>query len=332
MKKLVGPFVIPAFLPIVSNKCFKIRHDIIYNCNNLKKGVSRIAMSDPAETEAEEDADQDSDQQKASKLMTFFFSYVKRIGDHLAALEFTIQTIVEKHYVHIQATGHDQATTQQDLNLCMVKIQDQANTLRLCIHAMHASNETYQKLYARFTSDVRIRNTQYATLSRKFFDLMNVYHNVQQHNKETHERIFITACRAVKPELTEEAVHHILASGLQNVFSGQDLEKAAATLNAIQERHDDILRLEQSLQELHELFLDMAILIQNQGDMIDGIEFNVLTTQEYVERTVKVTTETVRAVKSLRKKKMCIWFCCCLLVVFLSLAIVLGLLFTRPWN
>jgi syntaxin 1B/2/3 len=35
---------------------------------------------------------------------------------------------------------------------------------------------------------------------------------------------------------------------------------------ALQERHKDITRLETSINELHQLFMDMAVLVESQGE------------------------------------------------------------------
>lgn len=47
------------------------------------------------------------------------------------------------------------------------------------------------------------------------------------------------------------------------------------TLAEIQERHRAVKDLEQSLLELHQMFLDMAVLVEAQGEMLDNIEKQV---------------------------------------------------------
>lgn len=44
------------------------------------------------------------------------------------------------------------------------------------------------------------------------------------------------------------------------------------TLVEIQERHAAVRELEKSLLDLHQIFLDMAVLVEAQGDMLDNIE------------------------------------------------------------
>jgi hypothetical protein len=47
------------------------------------------------------------------------------------------------------------------------------------------------------------------------------------------------------------------------------------TLAEIQERNRAVKDLEASLLELHQIFLDMAVLVEAQGEMLDNIEKQV---------------------------------------------------------
>lgn len=47
------------------------------------------------------------------------------------------------------------------------------------------------------------------------------------------------------------------------------------TLAEINERHEAVKELEKSLMELHQVFLDMAVLVEAQGEMLDNIEQQV---------------------------------------------------------
>uniref|UniRef100_A0A673FWW4 t-SNARE coiled-coil homology domain-containing protein n=1 Tax=Sinocyclocheilus rhinocerous TaxID=307959 RepID=A0A673FWW4_9TELE len=53
---------------------------------------------------------------------------------------------------------------------------------------------------------------------------------------------------------------------------------ARSALNQIESRHRDLLDLESRLQSLHEVFLDVAMLVEEQGPMTDYILNNVQKT------------------------------------------------------
>lgn len=55
----------------------------------------------------------------------------------------------------------------------------------------------------------------------------------------------------------------------------------------IQERHRAVKDLEQSLLELHQIFLDMAVLVEAQGEMLDNIGQQVRHETAYVVAEVR---------------------------------------------
>jgi len=60
-------------------------------------------------------------------------------------------------------------------------------------------------------------------------------------------------------------VHHFIA-----VFCGgcvqiiTDTQQAKQSLKDIEARHNDIMKLEKSIKELHDMFMDMAMLVESQ--------------------------------------------------------------------
>jgi t-SNARE complex subunit (syntaxin) len=60
--------------------------------------------------------------------------------------------------------------------------------------------------------------------------------------------------------------------------------KVKNTVEDIQNKYKDILRLEQNVNELFELFQELAVLIQAQGEMLDNIEANLEDANDYMEK------------------------------------------------
>ena len=54
----------------------------------------------------------------------------------------------------------------------------------------------------------------------------------------------------------------------QEMLGDLDHQRAKQNLLFITERHRDILTLEKSIRELHQLFVDMAALVMQQGELI----------------------------------------------------------------
>ncbi|KAH7522781.1 hypothetical protein FEM48_Zijuj07G0174800 [Ziziphus jujuba var. spinosa] len=55
----------------------------------------------------------------------------------------------------------------------------------------------------------------------------------------------------------------------------------------IQDRHDAAKEIEKSLLKLHQVFLDMAVMVEAQGEQMDDIEHHVLNSSYYVKDGTK---------------------------------------------
>ncbi len=75
------------------------------------------------------------------------------------------------------------------------------------------------------------------------------------------------------------------------------------TYTKVAGKYQDILALEQSVAELHQMFLDFALLTEQQGELIDQIEFNVKSAADYVEDANQDVYQAIEHSKSIRKKQ-----------------------------
>jgi len=53
-----------------------------------------------------------------------------------------------------------------------------------------------------------------------------------------------------------------------------ETQQARQTLADIEARHADIIKLENSIRELHDMFMDMAMLVENQVCILNIIYYN----------------------------------------------------------
>ncbi|GAA6066601.1 syntaxin-2 isoform X1, partial [Tachysurus ichikawai] len=125
---------------------------------------------------------------------------------------------------------------------------------------------------------------------------------------------------------TNEELEEMLESGNPSIFTSDiilDSQITRQALNEIESRHKDIIRLESSIKELHDMFMDMAMLVETQGEMIDNIENNVRNAVEYVGKANEEVKKAVRYQKSARRKYIIL--AVILLVIICVLALIIGL-------
>ena len=103
--------------------------------------------------------------------------------------------------------------------------------------------------------------------------------------KETVERRYYTV---TGEKADEETIDHIIETGesenmLQRAIQEQGKGQIIEVIREIQERHDTVKEIEKNLLELQQVFLDMAVLVQAQGQELDNIEANVEHASSFVD-------------------------------------------------
>merc|ERR1719399_1321764 len=198
-----------------------------------------------------------------------------------------------------------------------------ATQVRNKLKAMDAENKDFARRNEG-ASEARIRANMHGTLTRKFVDLMAEYQEIQTKYKNKYRERVKRQYRIVKPHATKEEIDDAFSGDAQpEIFTQQILQGPghAAARNAladIQERHKDITRLETSIAELHQLFLDMSVLVESQGELLDQIEYTVSQSVNYTGKAVEELRSANKYQKKVRQK-----MCCVIVTIIVILIIIL---------
>jgi len=266
-----------------------------------------------------------------SEFMAEFFEEVAQIKQGMSTIRRNIRQIEESYSQSLVAVGLDQGQKQSDELERLIDATNLAATdVRNRLKDLDTENKELGSGKAKGSAEYRIRTNMHGTLTRKFLELMTEYQEVQTKYKNKFRERVERQYKIVKPDATQDEIDEVLESGDTQVFAAQILDKrhsqAKEALAYIENKHRDILRLEQSIKELHQLFLDMAILVEAQGEMIDQIEFNVSQSVAYVKGAVKELGQAKKYQKRSRKKLMIIGcLVCCILVVVLVVGLGVGI-------
>ncbi|CAF4524828.1 unnamed protein product, partial [Rotaria sp. Silwood2] len=231
-----------------------------------------------------------------SRFMSDFFAHVDSLRTNIDKISELVDEVKRLHSTILAAPQADDRT-KEELEEKMADIKKLANDVRLRLKTMETEIEQEGNENAWRTADMRIRKTQHATLSRKFIDVMNSYRNAEIEYRERCKARIQRQLEITGRSVTDGEVEEMLESGNPAVFTqGIMVETAQAkqSLADIEARHGDIIKLEKSIKELHDMFIDMAALVQTQGEMIDRIEFNVVQSENFVKAA---STDTKKAVK-----------------------------------
>uniref|UniRef100_A0A6Q2XRE4 Syntaxin-1A n=1 Tax=Esox lucius TaxID=8010 RepID=A0A6Q2XRE4_ESOLU len=229
------------------------------------------------------------------RFMDEFFVQVEEIRGLIEELLEKVEEVKRQHGAILAAPNPDE-TTKSELEKLMTDIKTFANKVRSKLKGIEQSIE-HEEVLNRSSADLRIRKTQHSTLSRKFVEVMSEYNATQSDYRERCKGRIQRQLEITGRNTTNEELESMLESGNPAIFTSgiiMDSNINQQAMNEIETRHTEIIKLENSIRELHDMFMDMAMLVESQGEMIDRIEYNVEHAVDYVERAVSDTKKAVK--------------------------------------
>ncbi|XP_064424189.1 syntaxin-2 [Latimeria chalumnae] len=255
--------------------------------------------------------------------MEAFFAQVGEIRGYLARISQNVEDLKKKHSIILSAPNPEERT-KVELEELNKDIKKTANKVRSKLKTMEQSFDQDENAN-RASVDLRIQKSQHAVLSRKFVDIMTKYNEAQTHFRERSKGRIQRQLEITGRSTTNEELEEMLESGNPSIFTSDIISDSQITrqaLNEIESRHKDIMKLESSIRELHEMFMDMAMLVETQGEMVNNIEKNVLNAVEYVEHAKEETKKAVKYHSKSRRKMM--YLIICLIILFVIIGIILA--------
>uniref|UniRef100_A0A8D0L5W9 t-SNARE coiled-coil homology domain-containing protein n=1 Tax=Sphenodon punctatus TaxID=8508 RepID=A0A8D0L5W9_SPHPU len=148
----------------------------------------------------------------------------------------------------------------------------------------------------------RIRHSQLSVLISRYRDIITHHYTKETQYVEKLKVQIMRQAELAGLNLREEDIKQLVDSPVVPRIVGHDLEvlKAKQHLAMAQVRHQQLLDLEAQITELHSLFLHLEILVSEQHEVINSIEYNVLHTLDYISQS---TEQVKKALKYERQSK-----------------------------
>ncbi|GLJ46544.1 hypothetical protein SUGI_0980860 [Cryptomeria japonica] len=180
------------------------------------------------------------------------------------------------------------------------------------LEALDNANIANHKLpgCGRGTPTDRTRTSVVNGLRKKLKDLMGDFQVLRQkimgEYRETIERRYYTV---TGEHADEETIENIIQTGdsenfLQKAIQEQGRGHVLDTVHEIRERHDAAMELERNLLDLHQIFLDMAVLVEAQGEQLNDIEHHVTNAASFVNHGAQQLQVAKKHQRSSRKSSM----------------------------
>ncbi|GAB4825148.1 hypothetical protein Ancab_008023 [Ancistrocladus abbreviatus] len=185
---------------------------------------------------------------------------------------------------------------------------------------------------AKGTAVDRSRVNMTNAVTKKFKDLIAEFQvlrqNIQDEHREIVERRVITVTGTIPDEKTIDDLietgnsDQLFQRALQEGGRGQMLD----TVEEIQERHDTVRDIERKLLDLQQIYLDLAILVDAQGEIIDNIEIQVSKAINHVQTGTVALQIAKKHQKSSRK-----WIFLVVTILLVAAAVIVVSIL-HPWK
>jgi len=172
--------------------------------------------------------------------------------------------------------------------------------------------------------EAQIKKQQTALVKSKFVEAIQNYQQVEQQYRQKYKQRMERQFKIVKPDATPEEVRAVVDDSQggqifsQALMNSNRYGESRAAYREVQERHEDIKRIERTIAELAQLFNDMSILVEQQDETINIIEAQASEVEKDVETGLGYTDKAVTSARSARKKR---WIC---FIIFLIILAIVG--------
>uniref|UniRef100_A0A915CW11 t-SNARE coiled-coil homology domain-containing protein n=1 Tax=Ditylenchus dipsaci TaxID=166011 RepID=A0A915CW11_9BILA len=246
-----------------------------------------------------------------------YLDQVKKARNSLDEMETCLEQMKRIHSNILISPGvHPKFTTELNINVDRFKQLSHGVT-----SIVKRMSEEAQRASKSKEANSRIKKNQAMTVSRRLHNVLQSFNAEQTHYRDKCKSKINSYLSISGLHMPEDEVDEAIESGqLFNTVGIMMAERDKKILfEDVKSRHEDILRLEDSIRELHEIFQDMSMLVESQGEMLNHIETNVGSATEYATKALYSVNYAKEAKKRNIKLKICLAICCLISIVVLFL-------------
>jgi syntaxin 1B/2/3 len=185
--------------------------------------------------------------------------------------------------------------------------------------------------------DKNTQESQLGAVKSRFKKTIQRYQEMEQSYRQKYRARAERQFKIVKPEATPQEVQAALEddSGGQ-IFSQALLNsnrygEARGAMREVQERHEDIKKIERTIAELAQLFNEVDILLTEQDDQLNVITGHAQAVETDMRAGLDSTNKAVVSARKARKKRViCFWIS--IIILLIIAGIIAAVVCTRPGN
>ncbi|KAK4050899.1 hypothetical protein OIO90_004875 [Microbotryomycetes sp. JL221] len=254
--------------------------------------------------------------------MQNFFAEVESIQDDIKQMQQYVNQVSELHSRRLATTDEQQ---QSETASHLTELTQATSALTNSIRNRITKLNEHNKRSPAGDPDFNTRKLQIGGLQNSFRRALEEYNLVEKRSRDKYRQRMERQIRIVKPDATQEEIKAAFDNQQagQQIFSQALVQSrqsgARAAFADVQQRNQDLRKIEETITELAQMMQDMATLVLEQDESVKQIEASATQVNTDVESGLK---QTQQAVKSARRARKMRWAC---FVILLIIAIVVAI-------
>jgi t-SNARE complex subunit (syntaxin) len=259
----------------------------------------------------------------ASSEICQFLGKVERIQSDIEVISTTVDEIKRLGGIMLLLPGGSGQS--------ITEVEERKGVVCRTISKVHSQIKEIEKLVEEdkgvpvdnLSTLARIQRIQHMMLLWMFAKAVSDYNEVLLKHQEKCRALMRQQMIIINKEDTSEELENLLEKDGAALFVDNivaDTLEAQLALASVKARHEEILKVENSIREIRNIFVQLAILVETQGDSINRIEFHVTKSGGYTDQGA-TKLQKKRKMKRKRRKISCI--CIVALVIIIGIIIIL---------
>ncbi|KAK1933381.1 SNARE domain containing protein [Babesia divergens] len=203
-------------------------------------------------------------------------------------------------------------TNEQNANVSAKLNKQIAETNEVCTQCMASTSAIEKEKDKGTPTEARMRTNAYNVCLKHFQAAMKRYQDAQIDFKKAIKERTARQIQLIYPDVEQADLDRMVTPGnthsvLEYAARSSILGNSSLTdaVNNIQSKYNDVLALEESVEELHQMMVELAGVASYQGDLIDQVEHNAMKAVEYTQKT---TQELIKAQRNKRRSSKMIMY------------------------
>lgn len=177
----------------------------------------------------------------------------------------------------------------------------------------------------------QICETSLMFIIKLFKEKMIEFRKIETNVKEQKRKLAERTIRSMSPEISDQNLESALKNPTEytrlKILLNEPDNIIVNKLKYVEEKYQDVLELESNIAELHQMFVDFALIVDKQGDILDKVELGIKFTDEYITDGNEHMHGAIKEQKKYRRKQLCL--CCTCTIIIITVGLIIFFVATK---